>query len=139
MLLAAAWFGRRPKRRRLALVLFAPLLLWSIGGAVLVAIQRWTKIAYRWQDTRYGKAALERGQTISIIEHARVQLNRLSTPQAKYDESRWERDFLQLLNSYMRFYLKPRRGETDEAHHARMQIGLAKLDRIIAAFVKQVG
>jgi hypothetical protein len=61
MLLAAAWLGRHPKRR-LALWLFAPLLLWSVSAAALGAAQPWTKITYRWGRTqarekkRYGAA-----------------------------------------------------------------------------------
>ncbi len=136
MLLPAIWLGRRHERR-LALWLFAPLLFWSLSAAAVGAVQPWTKISYRWQDTPYGKAALQRGETVSFGDHVFTQLSRASDAHAEYDRNRWQNDFQLLLLEHRRTYLLQEEGMTEEAHRIQMAAGLAKLERVVELFEKE--
>jgi hypothetical protein len=130
LLLAAAWIGKRPGRRIPALVV-APLLVWSVLAASLGAIQPWAKITYRWQNTDRGKAALQRGETISPIHHLSRQLGGLLSLDPRFDEERYERDFIRLLDRHRRDHLFQRPDQSDTGYRATMEAGLAKLERVV--------
>jgi tetratricopeptide (TPR) repeat protein len=131
LLLLAVWVGARPSRK-LPIALFAPLLAWSVAGAGLGAIQPWIKITYRWQDSERGRAALRRGETIPALEHWVRQWLRTRNLSSRFDEARYERDYLWLLYDHRSAYLLPRPDQTEEEHRKSMEAGLAKLERAVA-------
>jgi hypothetical protein len=130
LLLPAVWLGKSSGRHVRAAI-FVPLLVWSVGAATLGAIQPWAKFTYRWQDTERGKAALLRGETLSLLDHWSRQGAGLLSLDHQFDEARYERDFLRLLDQHRRAHLHRRPDQTDEEHHASMEAGLVKLDRVV--------
>jgi hypothetical protein len=131
LLLLAIWVGARA-RHQLWLPLFAALLAWSIAAAGLGALEPWMKIPYRWQDSKLGKAALLRGETISQFSHWARQWSRMQSVGGRFDEARYERDYLLLLDDHRRAYLLPQHDQSTEEHRASMEEGLAKLERTVA-------
>jgi hypothetical protein len=131
VLLLAIWVGARA-RRRLPVALFAPALVWSVAAAGLGALQPWMKIPYRWQDSENGRAALLRGETISPFLHWARQWSRMQNVDGRFDEARYERDYLLLLDDHRRAYLLPQPDQSAEEHRASLEEGLVKLERTVA-------
>jgi hypothetical protein len=133
MLLPAAWLGR-DSDRKISTAIFAPLLIWSVVATSIGAIQPWIKATYRWQNTDYGEFALIRGNSVSLLTHARYQLDRLTTAHEPFEEQRWERDVARLMTAHMDGYLERQNGRSEEAHREAMAAGLSKLDRLVQLF-----
>jgi hypothetical protein len=131
MLLCAVWLGRKSERR-LRPAFFLPLLLWSVGAAGLGAAQPWLKIEYRWQDSERGKRALSRGETLDPLDHWAGQLRRMGALDPVWTEERLAGLHMELINKHRIAYLPRLPEESDEEYRARLEIGLAKLERAVA-------
>ena len=106
---------------------------------MLGAVQPWTKLTYRWQEADYGRAAIQQGKSVSLLDHAFIQLRIATMSHVKFDKERWERDFVRLLYAHRVEYLVRRQGEPEEAWRARMETGRMMLVRAIERFADEPG
>jgi hypothetical protein len=130
MLLPAIWLGGRPKRR-LRLLLFAPLLFWSVAAAGVGVVQPWAKFPYRWASSPAGIAAANRGEHFSTCEHWLRHLARIATFEPAFTEHTFAQEHLWLIDDHRNAYLYRKSWQSEEEYRAALEIGLATLERIV--------
>ena len=123
-------YGRPWRPVPLAWWLLAPLVLVSVAGAALGAINPWAKFSWRHETSPLGVTGAEEAPP-TRLEHWRRELKRIRYTRPVNAES-YEANYLTLLDQHRRFYLQPTPQLDAEARREFVGRGLTPLLEVAA-------
>jgi tetratricopeptide (TPR) repeat protein len=137
-LLPALWFGLAEKAQaRKALLLLAPLLVWSCSASALGSVQPWSKFHYNYTDSPEGALDTNTEAYPSTTEHLQNEWDRITNFRKVFTPKSYDDLFQKLLDQHRRLYLTEWDGMTEEGRTLWIKQGLAKLQHVADLFDRE--